>query len=239
MSPRRLPDALLERHLADALDAPTRARLEATLAESPEDRTRLEELRADSAAFLLQHPPGPLVARFEAERRPAWWRRWPTLLAPALAVAAAVLLVVLYPREDPYSVKGDVVLVVHRKVGDTSAPVRPEELLVPGDALRFEVRVGKDGYVAVLGRDARGTVTVYHPYGGAEAAPYSAAQPLLPTAIELDETPGTEELYALSSTSPFRLEGAVRALEEGHSLEETVPARVKVGRARISKRAAR
>lgn len=70
---RRIPDTLLERYLTDALDAQTKALLEATLAESPEDRARLEELRADSAAFLIQHPPGPLVERFRQERKRARW----------------------------------------------------------------------------------------------------------------------------------------------------------------------
>lgn len=54
--PRRIPDALLERYLADALSAEAKARLEATLAVSPRDQERLKELRADSEDFLLRHP---------------------------------------------------------------------------------------------------------------------------------------------------------------------------------------
>src|SRR5689334_7559966 len=97
--PRRIPDALLERYLADTLPAEAKARLETTLAASPGDQARLAELRADSAAFLLQHPPGSLVARFQEESgRAKWWRR-PMLLAPLLAAtaAAAVVLMLLPP----------------------------------------------------------------------------------------------------------------------------------------------
>ncbi len=55
-APRKLKDAPLERYLADALPARARARMEALLAASAKDRQRLEELRADSAAFLSKHP---------------------------------------------------------------------------------------------------------------------------------------------------------------------------------------
>lgn len=62
---RRLSDTLLEHYLADALDAKARAQCEAVLAESPGDQARLNELRLESAAFLLQHPPAALLARFQ------------------------------------------------------------------------------------------------------------------------------------------------------------------------------
>ncbi len=42
MSGRRIPDALLERYLAQALEGEPRARVEALLAESAPDRARLE-----------------------------------------------------------------------------------------------------------------------------------------------------------------------------------------------------
>jgi anti-sigma factor RsiW len=72
---RRIPDVLLERYLADSLNAAERIRLEASLADSLQDRARLEELRTDSRAFLIQHPPAPLVARFQEEQRQGrWWR---------------------------------------------------------------------------------------------------------------------------------------------------------------------
>lgn len=84
---RRIPDALLERYLSDSLDAAERARLEMALADSLQDRVRLEELRSDSTAFLIQHPPAPLVARFQEERRRERWWRWLALFTAVLPVA--------------------------------------------------------------------------------------------------------------------------------------------------------
>jgi RNA polymerase sigma factor (sigma-70 family) len=62
-STRRITDALLEHYIADELEPEEKARLEAILAASPMDQARLAELRADSAAILLRHPAGPLIAR--------------------------------------------------------------------------------------------------------------------------------------------------------------------------------
>jgi hypothetical protein len=227
---RRLTEPLLECYLVGSLDAEARARVEAVLAESEADRARLDELRAESAAFLVQHPPGLLVERFESSQR-RWWRKPMALFAPVLAVSMAVVLVVLAPWEDPYTAKGSVSLALHRKHGEGSVRVTPGETLSPGDTLRFEVRAEvKSGYVAVVGRDAAGVVSVYYPYEGLAAVPYSAEAPLLPEAIELSEGEGEELVYALFSPKPFTLDWAVSALKQGRDLVRTAPGEVSVGR---------
>lgn len=231
---RRIPDALLERYLADSLDAAEKARLDANLTDSPRDQARLEELRADSAAYLIQHPPAPLVVRFQEGRRRALWWRWTALLIPTLA-AAAVALVLLPPVEDPYTTKGSVVLVLHRKTAEGSLPVSPGVPLAPHDSVRFEVKTRANGFVAVLSRDARGTVTVYYPFEGEAAAPYDPTQPELPGAIALDDTLGLEDVYALHSTRPFELKWAVETLKAGRPLSEAAPAGISVGHASFMK----
>ena len=95
--PRRLTEPMLECYLVGSLDEEARARVQAVLAESEADRARLEELRAESAAFLLQFPPGPLVERFEASRR-AWWRQPLVLFVPVLASLVLLVLVLLDDR---------------------------------------------------------------------------------------------------------------------------------------------
>lgn len=237
---RRVKDSVLEAYLVDALAADARAGVEAALAASEADRARLEELRADSAAFLVQHPPGPLVARYEAERRSQGWRRRFFVLAPALA-AASIVAFLVWPKsvvDDPFTVKGSVVLRLHRKTPQGSAPVRADERLRAGDVVLFEVKAPASGYVGVLGRDGRGAVTVYHPYGGTSAAPYDPARPVLDTAIMLDDAPGREDLYALFSKASFPLDGAVAALRAGEPLDRRLPPGVQVGHLELLEREA-
>jgi hypothetical protein len=230
---RRIPDALLDRYLADDLRVEAKARLEATLASSPADQARLAELRADSAAFLVQHPPRILVERFhEKQRRTKVWR-WPALRTPELAVVAVVVLVLLtfanWPR-DPQrgtTAKG-LVFAMYRKVSESSAQVAAGETLAPGDSVGFVVKADKSGFVAVLSKDAKDTVSVYYPYGGAKAAPYDVSQLQLPVAIALDDTLGREDVYALYSTQPFELGWAVQALKSGQPLGKVAPKEVVV-----------
>lgn len=66
---RRILEPLLECYLVGSLDAKAQAQVEAILKESESDRARLEELKVESEAFLVQHPPGSLVERFEASQR--------------------------------------------------------------------------------------------------------------------------------------------------------------------------
>jgi len=233
---RRIPDSMLECYLADSLDALTRAQLEETLASSPMDRTRLEELRAESAAFLIQHPSAPLMERFRRERKQRRWWHWPVLLAPV--AAAAVVIAMLWPPKpiEPDTLpKGPPILIVHRKTNQGSEEVPSGWPLVPGDSVRFTVRAGKNGFLAVLGRDTQGVVTLYHPYGGKAAAPYDVTQQELPEAFVLDRTLGKEDLYTLFSPGPFELGWAIQALEQGRDLASVAPKDVVVGRTFLTK----
>lgn len=229
---RRVKDAVLEMYVASALDEEARAKVEAALEESEADRARLAELRADSAAFLLQHPPAAFAARLEPGKQVPRWSVFAgaALAALALAVFAGVLLMRPVAGPPEYAAKGGPVLEVYRKQGDSAVPVRPGDTLGAGETIQFDVKAGASGYVAVLSRDGAGHVTVYYPYGGDAAAAYTPGQSLLPGAIELDGTPGAESLYALYSPEPFTLSEAVKALESGTPLERALPPAVRVTR---------
>ncbi|MDX2015892.1 MAG: hypothetical protein SFW67_37205 [Myxococcaceae bacterium] len=211
-APRRPPpDALLERYLANDLSPEARATIDAALAESPEVRARLEALRADSAAFLIKHPPGPLAARLAPPRR-----RWLLWLPVALASAAAALVVVLLqPAEDESTTKGSITVMAFRQTADGGVQPLPAGARVrAGDKVRFRV-TAPDGYVAVLSRDGAGTVSTYFPYGGATAAAFDSKQPLLPVAIALDAVEGRELVWAVHGPTAFSLAPLVKQLEAG------------------------
>ena len=140
------------------------------------------------------------------------------------------------PVDNPeFTVKGSVVLGLYRKEGNSGVPVPPGSTLAPQDVLRFEVKAAASGFVAVLSRDGRGTASVYHPFAGEEAAAYDATQPVLPDAIELDDTLGHEDVYALYSPQPFELMWAVQALRQGRLVEEAASRHISVGHVSFEK----
>jgi len=213
---RKIPDALLERYLAGDLSAERKSALDAELAQSPEDKARLDELRADSLAFLTRYPSGPLVAKYEASQPRAWWRPW--LPVFAAAAAALLLVVVLKPPEPEMAVKGDLVFSAWTRAGERSQRVRRGQTLSAGDQVRFELKAPRPGYLAILSRDGDGHVSVYHPYGEPQAAPYLPDEAMLPGAIALDAVKGREQVWAVFSEQPFPLAPLLDALEHGGAL---------------------
>ena len=107
-TPSTVSEVMLDRFLADDVNAEQRARIEAAIAASPELAARVVALRAERAQFLLQRPSEMMAARIahqarhrttvrtvrSAARRVHW-------LAPALATAASIALVFkLWPNPE-------------------------------------------------------------------------------------------------------------------------------------------
>jgi len=177
----------------------------------------LDEAHGAARTFHDQILPRTLPAiRARLERRAPWWRaRW-WMTGPLAVVAAAAVLVAVWPRA-PASLgqaeRGDPVLIakggassddvrvfvkrdgaVHRLAGDVH----------PGDALQLVVEPRGARYVLVVSLDAAHQLTVYAPFGGSASAPLAAsALPVaLPDSIELDATLGDEEVWVVLSDAP-------------------------------------
>ncbi|MBL8952403.1 MAG: DUF4384 domain-containing protein [Myxococcaceae bacterium] len=213
-APRPIPEALLERYLANDLGPDERRSVDERLAASAPDRARLDAMRADSAAFLIKHPPGPVAAKLAEPSRARGFIGW---LAPlALAAAAFIAVVMLKPPPEPdIGLKGDVALAVFRQTEGGAERVESGATLKAGDKLRFEVRAKEAGYVAIVSRDGAGAVTVYYPFQGTTSAAYRPEEALLPGAIALDETPGEEVVWAVYATKAFELDSVMKAVAAG------------------------
>lgn len=209
---RPLPEALLERYLAGDLSGEALARVEKALADSPEERARVDALRADSAAFLIKHPPGPIAAKLEAPRR-----RWFHWLVPSLAAVAAVVLAIVFlrPPEDDVTTKGSLAFTAFRLSADGAVQELPPNGVVhPRDRIRFSAKVPSEGYLGVVSRDGAGTASVYYPSSSVMAARHGQTA-LLPDAIELDEVLGPERVWAIFSATPFDLSQALEQVKAG------------------------
>jgi len=215
---RRIKDALLERYLAADVTPAQRTAIDAALASSEEDRARLDELQRDSSAFLVAHPPGPLVAKVaERQRKRLLWR----LLAPALAVAGCVAVVAFAAHRGPIDQKRIELAVYAAQGGDGVA--RPLAVATPGDAVKFVLAGRAMGYVAVLGRDAQGNVRVYVPKEGQTAEPYSPTSPVLPGISHLSPQSGREEIIGLFCPKAFALAPVVEARRDRQPLTGLLP----------------
>ncbi|HEY5946909.1 MAG TPA: hypothetical protein VIV40_15505 [Kofleriaceae bacterium] len=226
MAERRFTDLELERQLAGDLPALRAFDTQA----SDADRARLAELRAEHEAFLRTVDVGNEVLRIQqrvaraAPEKRVWWR-W-LVPAGALAAAAAVVLVLLrrgsdqpHNPDDDFQVKGDEIsLVVHVATESGSRRVTTGDDVAPGDKLRFEVNAAKPGYIAVVGIDGSGQLSIYHPGNGSGPIEFDPHARLLPGAIKLDATPGDEHFYALYSPAPFAFDIVLPALQENRSL---------------------
>lgn len=227
MAERTLTDLELERALADDLPA---SRLASA---TPADRVRLDELRAEHAAFLAQIDVAAEVRAIgrraeqltpEAPRKKlaAWWR-W-AMTGGVLAAAAATLLLVLHRRDpggqgiddDDLRTKGSgITLVIHTPTRELATG----DAVAPGEKIRFEIGAPARGYVAVFGVDGAGATTIYYPFGATAPGLYDpAATRLLPGAIELDAIAGTERFYAVYAAQPFAIDAVAHALVEKRSV---------------------
>jgi hypothetical protein len=83
------------------------------------------------------------------------------------------------------------------------------------------VTSARETHVAVLGLDAAGTASIYHPTADRIATPVGAvSQHALDSAVELDAVLGKELVFGVFCDAPF----AVEPLRQGLAAERTLTA---------------
>jgi hypothetical protein len=209
-------DLRLDQWLAGELTQVDRDALEAHAASCEPCRRRRSELIEAQRSFASSAPVFAALAG-RAPSRPRWWRA----AAPVLAAAAALLLALGRPwqywleRDDGATrTKGSVAQlswVVRR--GGRVVVGRPDQPLHAGDALGFAIRAREPVYVAVLGRDAAGRVSVYYPEAAELALVSAGGDQPLPLAVELDATPGDEQLHGVFCRRPVPVAQVKEAIE--------------------------
>ena len=194
-------------------------------------QSALDALIAEDATSVLDPPTAvapviPMTARRpwaalgavdRTPRRTAWIAG-----GMVFALAAIALLVTRpwQPGEDLIRLKGsplDLEIYVHD--GERSRPVVAGDVVHPGERMGFRVHLRQDGYLAIFGRDDRGTSYPCYPLNegpGPTLAPTATAleavaqprteHPLtLPVAMRFDDILGDEHITAVFCESPFAL----------------------------------
>lgn len=218
MMPGCPTDLALEKHLLD----PAASALSGHLAACAPCRARVARMEEEGRRFRQFVYPAT-VERIEAaaRRRPARW--WLAVLAPAPALAAAVLAVLLVrpagPPDDYLGLKGagGVGLTAFVREAGAARPVPDGGAVAPRAALRLRVRTAAPCRAFVLSIDGRGAVSRLDG-GGAEGLSLPAGPHDLPGGVELDGAPGPERLFAVCAPDGAgwpAIEAAARAAAAG------------------------
>ena len=221
MRERRLTDWLLERYRLGELPAPQLDAVRCALADDAHARARLEALDASDREILHAHPPAPAVAaiRRRAEGAPAPVRtrapRW-LVAAPALAVALAAALVIRHPGREAVPEAGGAGgetrakglqrrLVIYRVTGGEAEALRDGAAARPGDNLQLAYVSAGRRFGVIVSIDGRGQVTLHLPAaeGSSAVALEARREVALPRAYQLDDAPGFERFFFVTSDSPY------------------------------------
>ena len=147
------------------------------------------------------------------QRRPAFSRR---MLGLSSLLAAACLLLALQLRrpEDMLRTKGDPFISFYVKRGEQVLRGSSQEVLQPGDRLRFAYTAASAQYLAILSIDGAAQASIYYPAGAQAERVEPGTDVLLPSSVELDATLGEEKIVAVFCAEPFEVEPLRAALAE-------------------------
>ena len=177
--------------------------------------------RARAEAFAsVALPPWQIASPSAAPKRR---RPWPWFLGAALSAAAVVVLALAFPRREETGTtpanrtKGGWTLSLYVKRADGRVERLSDNGVVhPGEELRFAVTSARPGHVAVFSRDAKGSASVYVPFGGETGGVSIAAghEIALPGSVETDATLGPERLSAVRCDEALSPQDLRRELED-------------------------
>ena len=235
-----VPDFLLEQYALGELGVAEEARVAQALRSDAALRLRLEELAASNAVILAEAPPAQIAAAIRRRMlsssggatRGAVFKPSSTLF---FAAAAAVLVLagavygraLLFPTAQELSrPKGGAPgLSIYKKTAAGSEELRDGSPAAPGDILQIRYSAAGERHGAIISLDGRGTLTVHLPEGQAATAGLLApAGSVLGSAYELDDAPGFERFFILSSRSAFDLKTALAALHDLASKGDAISA---------------
>lgn len=243
----RVSELCLERYALGELSAAEREAVDRARAGDPSIDERLREIEASNQDILAAYRPEFMARAIEAKAAgqggPSGRSRRTILLGFPAGIAAALLVAFFaLPRlggpsaeaawsgRDSTRAKGGTPqLLVYR-----NAPGGPESLkagmvAASHDVLQLAYEAGEGGFGAILSIDGRGSITYHLPeaYGGGALKAPALSVPgraYLPRAFELDDAPGFERFFFVSSPKAFELstlEAAAKALAAGPGKAKT------------------
>jgi hypothetical protein len=227
MSDRVFSDFVLERYLLGELPREDAAEVDRAAAADARVRAALTDLEGSNRDILARYPAPSFKARLfdRLEDRTSPAPKWPRWAVPVSAAAALVLALLWIgpqfrrPTGDLAPglggendlVKGDAALdltrtqlLVYKKTGELAKRVADGSVAGPGAILQLAYVTASERFGVILSIDGRGEVTRHFPVDAGGSTALSLRQRvLLPAALELDDAPGFERFFLITSSSPI------------------------------------
>jgi anti-sigma factor RsiW len=195
---------MLERYRLGELSGADQARVAQALATDEALRARVQQLDLDDAATLAAHPPARIAAQVAARAVPPEDKRFRWLL-PAFALAAAVTVTLVVQRAvvpDDVRFKGDgPSLRLFRLAAKEPERLADGAHVKPHDVVQVAFELSGAAHLVIVSVDGAGHATLHWPLDGNTAVP--SGMKALPQAFELDEAPGFERFFLVTSEVPL------------------------------------
>lgn len=180
---------------------------------TPAEQLRVEQMREDTARLLQRQPPDKAVPAIRARAHAPLARRV-VVLAPAVAVAA-LLIVALAPRDDDTTEKGGrPQLLIYEQHPMGARVLRSGEGVRPGARIQLAYVADGNRFGVIVSLDDAGTVSLHWPAAATDAPRLEPiGETRLPHAFELDATPGIERFFLVTSDTPVDARTVMSAAE--------------------------
>lgn len=195
-------------------------RLDEHLRECASCRSRRQALAAEAEMFEQRTDRERPLLRVRAELSQRKRRKQlGSLSAAAIAALSLLLLQTRSPETHDGRLKGGSELGFYVRRAEKTFRWQPGNAVRPGDQLRFTWHAQRPVYLAILSLDARGSASLYFPRPNEAQQRIAGGEEVdLPLAVQLDDSTGMEQVYALGCESPPPLEALRQTLETDRQL---------------------
>jgi hypothetical protein len=206
------------------------------VAADPELQSALENIESSNREILALYPPPMVKANLSTQLTEMQKRSFPLKRVLAISSAAVVLLTIILvlpllkkkpgivytdAERDVTLIKGIpkvdlsvTQLLVYRKMQDQVEMLADGDHARAGDLLQLAYVATEESYGMIFSIDGRGLITLHFPEGSGESTKLELNKQFsLPNAIELDDAPGFERFFLVTSRTPIDVDSVLIELE--------------------------
>lgn len=235
--PEQVPEQILEEYAVDELMPAQKQAVLKQLHMAPDGKNRLSEIEKSNSDILQQYPSHLITAQICD--RSGLIDQPPSSFLPyfKLALMGAVATIVIAgvflfaalreapidrstvnPKNNPgtyYGVKGEPQLIVHRKTGDATIKMSPNDTAKKGDLLQIMYNAGGLGYGVIFSYDGAGALTLHYPTSPtASNAMEKGGFQSVAHSYELDDAPQFETFVFVGANKPLHTADIIETVRE-------------------------